>query len=81
MVIGQLVMPVQCCAEAPAAAVEGVHDKVHYKVHDKVHDKDHDKVHDKVHDRYQDLGTKIFEGAGPCMTGEPPSRPPVTDIL
>ena len=31
--------------------------------------------------RYQDLGTKIFGVTGPCMTGEPPSRPTLTDIL
>ena len=30
---------------------------------------------------YQDLGTKIFGGTGPCMMGEPPSRPTLTDIL
>ena len=29
----------------------------------------------------RDLGTKIFGGTGPCMTGEPPSRRPLTDIL
>ena len=29
----------------------------------------------------QDLGTKIFGETGPCMTGEPPSRPTLTDIL
>ena len=30
---------------------------------------------------YQDPGTKIFGGTGPCMTGEPPSRTPLPDIL
>ena len=31
--------------------------------------------------RYQDLGTKIFGGTGPRVMGEPPTRPPLTDIL
>ena len=30
---------------------------------------------------YQDLGTKIFGGTGPGVTGEPSSRRPLTDIL
>ena len=30
---------------------------------------------------YQDLGTKIFGGTGPGVTGEPPSRQSLTDIL
>ena len=48
-------------------ATEGIHDKVHDKIHDNVHDKS---------SWYQHLW-----GNRSCMTGEPPSRHTLPDIL